>query len=163
MESLEAKGLTCKFSKVSDISVDGFDLLIEQHAAPFELRIGNWSVDTIKEAALNYLSINLALLEFNLGLNDGHAGNFALFDNSTPKFFDLGSIIEVKNPHHALDEFCRYFMHPLILASKGKNLGRLTRLLCQNGGVGFKESHDLLDFKFEYPSKRKRLFYSYKV
>lgn len=155
LESLEAKGLTCEFSKVSDISVDGFDLLIEQHAAPFELRIENWSVDTIKEAALNYLSINLALLEFNLGLNDGHAGNFALFDNSTPKFFDLGSIIEIKNPHHALDEFCRYFMHPLILASKGKNLGRLTRLLCQNGGIGFKESHDLLDFKFEYPSKRK--------
>ena len=32
LESLEAKGVTCKFSKVSDISVDGFDLLIEQHA-----------------------------------------------------------------------------------------------------------------------------------
>ena len=88
-------------------------------------------------------------------MNDGHAGNFALFNNSTPKFFDLGSIIEIKNPHHALDEFCRYFMHPLILASKGKNLGRLTRLLCQYGGIGFKESHDLLDFRFEYPSNRK--------
>lgn len=155
LESLETKGLTCKFSRVSDINLDGFDLLIEQHAAPFELSIGNWSLDTIKEAALNYLSINLVLLDFDLGLNDGHAGNFALFGNSKPKFFDLGSVVKIKKPHHGLDEFCRHFLHPLVLASKGKNLGRITRLLCQNGGIGFKESHDLLNFKFDYPSNRK--------
>lgn len=154
IKELEDKGLCCKFTFVDDLAVAGHNMLIEQEASPYALPPAQWNRLTLQEAAVRYLDINTILLKYGLCLHDGHSNNFSLFENSRPKWFDLGSIVVMKSQEHGLKEFCANFLFPLLLASKGPRLGGLTRRMVKTGGISVEEAKELLGLDFALGGSR---------
>jgi hypothetical protein len=84
----------------------------------------HWSfpLPMLKMACLAYLGMLRSLatsgLSLRLGLIDGHPANYVVFDNSVPKWVDLGSIqpfdaYEGQGVAVGLESFARHFILPL--------------------------------------------------
>ena len=72
--------------------VEGFAFCVKSKAADWAIPPAHWTLVTLKQAAINWLAINLALLESGYQLIDAHHGNYVLGENCNPQWIDLGSI-----------------------------------------------------------------------
>ena len=87
---LEAAGLVQ--TAVTDLSLDGYDLVLKHHEMPFVSYGIEWCADMLKEAALVTCDVNIELAAQGLTTQDAHSENI-LFDGPRAKFIDFGSIV----------------------------------------------------------------------
>jgi len=106
-------------SKISkDLSMSNFAFVIEHEAESPSPRFKEWPLEMWKDAAILWLDINLFLLDFDLGLIDGHQANLIQSKQGFPLFCDLGSIQPIKDEHVGIKEFLNCFFHPIFFAEK---------------------------------------------
>ena len=77
----------------------------------------------LKDAADAVLKLNIISNKYGYQTADCHGFNI-LFDGCTPRFIDLGSLIEIGSQEKnwvAYDEFLRCYYHILLIWSKGKS------------------------------------------
>lgn len=116
--SLFKKGLVK--TSVADISLQGYNLVLEHEKITFVSYVTEWSGSMLKEAALLTLSLNKELLGLNLQLKDAHPWNI-LFEGCRPIYIDFSSIIPYRRNKRwfPLKEFWGKFYLPLLLMSYG--------------------------------------------
>lgn len=92
------------------------------------------------DAAYTWISINEILLDYfpeqELGLLDGHYGNYVQVDNAIPMWCDIGSISNIESgKQFGYGEFVRCYIRPLIMFSLGENIAKIRDLMhrSQNG------------------------------
>jgi hypothetical protein len=114
-------------SDLTELSLEGFPLVIRHHALPFPSYPTEWCGPMLQEAALLVLDLQKELSSRGMQLQDAHPWN-VLFDGPKPYYVDLGSIVPAKGEAWlAMDEYVRFFLNPLLLFSQGH--GRIARWL----------------------------------
>jgi hypothetical protein len=107
--------------------------------APWNIHPSAYPLLAFRDAALVWIRINEILLEEDerWGLTDGHYENFAIFQNSRPKWVDIGSIGILKSKQHGIDQFVRYFIFPIIIFNEKPQLTHKlrSRLRQPKGGL----------------------------
>jgi len=105
---------------LSDTRIAGFDTVVEHRRIPFVSYPNEWCPAMLRDAGLHLLHLQRELLREDLQLHDGHSWNI-VFDGPEPRFVDLGSITTpvAGEVWAAAQEFARYFLHPLAVASAG--------------------------------------------
>jgi predicted O-methyltransferase YrrM len=130
---LQERGFVPRASQ-STLRMDAYPLIIELETEYFSVDPRDWGPLMIKDAALAYCDINLALCEQDLGLHDGHKGNFVIQRNSAPRWCDLGSIGPVTSDGlTGVDEFIQYFVYPLLIRSRSRHFDRLMQHFFSSG------------------------------
>lgn len=133
-QSLSDSGLLIK-TEVAPLALDGFEMVLRHRTVPFVSYPHEWCAEMLNDAALIVLELIIALSRRGLTLKDAHPWN-VLFDGCKPVWVDATSIIVAEKPEQwpALDEFHRFFLHPLILMSEGHE--RVARwLMSEPGGA----------------------------
>lgn len=117
-QSLFKKGLVK--TSLADVSLQGYNLVLEHEKVTFISYVTEWSGSMLKEAALLTLSLNKELLGFSLQLKDAHPWNI-LFEGCRPVYIDFSSIIPFRSIKRwfPLKEFWGKFYLPLLLMSYG--------------------------------------------
>jgi hypothetical protein len=125
-------------SELTDLALDGYGMVLRHTVVPFVSYPNEWCATMFKDAALTYLDLLQQLIQRGLTIKDTHPWNF-LFDGAQPAYVDLTSITELTDEAHCpnYDKFCRYYIYPLLLMSRGQE--RIVRYL-------------LLDYKGVLPS-----------
>ena len=140
VDNLINRGLLIDTAISSDYKVDGFGMVLESPAAPFNTRVHEWNRNLIKDAALLLLDLNIELMKYGMGTIDAHYGNTVQIDNCRPVWVDLGSIIPVRDPMTNIHQFVNYYIHPLYLLSMSPDLCRTTRIIMkEHAGIERKE------------------------
>ena len=106
-------------TRVSDVTLDGYEVVLEHQKVPFVSYCMEWSPVMLKDAALMIcdLSYELALAGFTL--KDAHPWN-VLFNKCKPVFVDIGSIIRIDQAKSwPYKEFKQHILFPLWLFYKG--------------------------------------------
>jgi hypothetical protein len=126
---------------LSDIEVEGYAYVLAHETGSFFAPVDTWNRELIRDAATLYCDINIFLLQHNLGLHDGHVGNFRQSCNGSPVWVDFGSIVPCNSKElKGIVEFISHFVFPLILMAEDPDYTRLMRLILQSGvGFGFRE------------------------
>lgn len=122
-------------TELTDIEVPDGGVILKHQRVPFLTAGYEWSRLQLRDAALAWLDLNLALLPRGLATVDAHWGNFAQTNLCQPTWIDFGSISELKSGDQGLAEFYRYYRNPLQLATRSSGLARLTRAMNQTGGL----------------------------
>lgn len=109
-------------TSMTDLHVDGYDLVVKHKKIEFESVWGEWCSLMIKDAALLSLRLNLELARHGYICNDIKPGN-VLFDYTEPTWIDFSSImpLESVNPTLWIRRFWRTMFLPLLLMSKGQH------------------------------------------
>ena len=94
--------------------VDGFDLILKYKTMPVISYANEWCSSMLRDAALLTCDIQLRLLESGCSLKGAHSWN-VLFDASTPRYFDIGSIVAGFSSKVFLKDFRSSFFYPLLL------------------------------------------------
>jgi hypothetical protein len=120
------------------------------------------------DAAYTWISINEILLDYfpgqDLGLLDGHYGNYVQVDNAIPMWCDIGSISSIESSKQfGYSEFVRCYVRPLIMFSLGKNIAEIRDLMYRSqNGISIEEAiklcGDMEQFKISetYPQHERR-------
>jgi hypothetical protein len=100
----------------ADFSLYSHPLVLAHDTVHFRSYISEWTPTMLKDAALTYLRLQLALVEEGFVLKDGHPWNM-LFDGCSPVHVDVGSIqhFEPGLLNGSCGEFRLYFYLPLFL------------------------------------------------
>lgn len=106
-----------KTTVTEDISLYGFDLVLEHERIPYVSVPSEWSFNMLKDVCLAYLEINKICGIYGYTLKDGHLFNLT-FLNNHPIYFDLGSIVYA-NSGDGLFEFYNCAVIPLQIWGKG--------------------------------------------
>jgi len=122
-------------TELTDIEVPDGGVILHHQRVPFLTMGYEWSRPQLRDAALAWLDLNLALAPHGLATIDAYWGNFAQTKLCQPTWIDFGSIVELKCGDQGLTEFCRYYRNPLLLATRSSGLARLTRAVNQTGGL----------------------------
>ncbi|MBI4040702.1 MAG: class I SAM-dependent methyltransferase [Deltaproteobacteria bacterium] len=103
-------------SEMTSYTLQPFDLVLKHERVGRRSYCMEWAPEMIKDAALLTLDLNLALLEKDLILQDAYPWNI-FFKGPHPIFIDFGSIehIDATVIWKAYDQFCGFFLYPLIL------------------------------------------------
>lgn len=101
----------------------------------FETFPQDWSRSMLLDAAETWLKINLELVPHNLGLVDGHGGNFGQIENCRLTWFDFGSIVPISKSVMGLEEYRQWFGNPLSVLSEKPPLGGLVRSSFRGSGI----------------------------
>jgi hypothetical protein len=120
--------------------VEGFAFCVKSKAADWVIPPAHWTLGTLKQAAINWLAINLALLESGYQLIDAHHGNYVLGENCNPQWIDLGSI--QKDSSYVLtgfQEFCQRQLYPLVVLSLRPDLSSLLKRGLMEQGLTYRE------------------------
>jgi hypothetical protein len=120
---------------IADRDIPGGGLVLRHQKVPFLTGTSEWSRLQLRDAALAWIDLNLALAPRGLATADAHCGNFAQTGMCQPTWIDFGSITELRRADQALPEFRRYYRNPLQLASRSSGLARLVRAMTQTGGL----------------------------
>jgi hypothetical protein len=113
--------------------LEGFDLTVEIHRVPVVTYPTEWPICALKDAALTFLDVVIALGQAGFGVKDGHPWNL-LFEDRRPVFVDLGSI--TGSPTRSwVREFQTRFAVPLALHRRGIH-GTADRILADHRGAG---------------------------
>jgi len=102
---------------------------------PFASYPEEWCAAMLKDAALAMVELLTELAQYGLTLKDAHPWNI-LFDAWKPVYVDLPSIMPIKDDAKwpGYDQFCRFYLYPLILmAHRQDRIAR--RLLPEYEGV----------------------------
>lgn len=130
-------------TKISDIQLEGFDLIIEHEKIEVVIYPTEWSFSMLKDAALTVLRVNKILSKYNFETRDSHGYNI-LFHHSTPKYVDIGSFGRktTKKYWSGKDNFMEFYFYSLYMWSKGNSV--LAKQLLINDG----KYHNSKDFEF---------------
>jgi hypothetical protein len=118
-ESLFSLGLV-RF-RPAEITLEGFDLVVEVDRVPVRSYAPEWPTRMLAEAALLLLRLARALHKLGFVLKDAHPWN-VLFDGTRPVFVDIGSIQRLSDSSVSfawLAELRRHLLVPLALHSVG--------------------------------------------
>jgi hypothetical protein len=133
VQQLVKKGLLVE-TEPTDLSLDGYDLVLKHRRLPFVSFPYEWSAEMMKDAALSIIDLEIELARHNLALdtNDANPLNL-LFEGCRPIYIDFGSINRAgqvrSNGYDCLRTYCVF---PLKMTAKGE--GNLARLLLQEDG-----------------------------
>ena len=150
----------------STLEIEGSPFTIASDSATFRFSANFFTFELLKRAALKWVDANILLHAHGLGLIDGHLGNFALFGNSDPRWYDLGSIVPLPpepNAKYGITEFVRFFLGPILTVAKHPALRSIIRshALVADIGLQAAESEYLTGFRLqEYGSDRLRLLHA---
>ena len=110
------------FTKISDVELNGYDLIIEHHRIEPITFSSEWSFEMVKAAAKTIINVNKILFKYGFETKDAHNHNI-VFDGYIPKFVDIGSFQRRKNNKYweCKDEFYRIFVHTLKIWSSGNS------------------------------------------
>jgi hypothetical protein len=120
------------------------------------------------DAAYTWISINEILLDYfpgqELGLLDGHYGNYVQVDNAIPMWCDIGSIFNTEfGKQFGYSEFVCCYIRPLIMFSLGENIAHIRDLMHRSqNGISIEEAiklcGDMEQFKISetYPQHERR-------
>lgn len=106
-------------TKVSDISLNGYPLtLLHKKISPVSYCY-EWHATMLRDAALLTLDLCEELAEQNLILKDAYPWNVLFQQGVQPIHVDFTSIVPVDSNLMwvAYDQFCRFFLYPLVLYS----------------------------------------------
>jgi len=132
VRSLMDEGLIARMWPV-DRKVDGFGLVVESDAAPFDVPCERYTRATLRSATLRWLEIYRRLRPAGLALSDAHYGNFMLFGANEPRWVDLGSIrplsfVTEERPFRSFRRFWVGMLAPLALIETQPRHARYARL-----------------------------------
>jgi hypothetical protein len=90
----------------------------------------------LRDAALAVLDLEIELAGAGLTLQDAHPWN-VLFDGPTPYWVDFGSIVPARADvlWRAYDEFCNFYLHPLLVMAEGHHRVARRMLTDSDDGV----------------------------
>jgi hypothetical protein len=133
LERLSEQGLLVD-TQGTDFSLDGFEAVVRHRILPFVSYPEEWCPAMLQDAALALLDLLIELGRSCLTLKDAHPWNL-LFDRGKPFYFDLTSIVPLKDDQwRGYDEFRRFYLNPLLLmAHNQERIAR--RLLLEYDGV----------------------------
>jgi hypothetical protein len=140
------------------LRADGFDLVLKHRAVPVVSYAYEWSAGMLKEAALLTLDLEIELATRGLTLHDAHPWN-VLFDGPTPCWVDFGSIVPAtpETPWRAYDEFCNFYVNPLLVMSRGHHRVARRMLTDSDDGLRGPEADAIAGHPEGGPSTRARL------
>jgi hypothetical protein len=101
----------------SDLELEGYDLTVEAHRVPVVTYPSEWPTGALRDVALTFLNLVIALGDAGFGIKDGHPWNL-LLERRTPVFVDLGSITDTPSASW-LREFQRTLVVPIALHHYG--------------------------------------------
>jgi hypothetical protein len=113
-------------TKISDLKLDGFKLVLEHEKIETITFSSEWSFEMLKAAAKLVIEVNKILFKYGFETKDAHYNNI-VFDKYIPKFVDIGSFQKRKSNKYweCKDEYYRSFVYPLkIWASGNSQLAR---------------------------------------
>ncbi|MDD5607801.1 MAG: hypothetical protein PHY57_04765 [Ignavibacterium sp.] len=113
-------------TKISDLKLDGFKLVLEHEKIETITFSSEWSFEMLKAAAKLVIEVNKVLFKYGFETKDAHYNNI-VFDKYVPKFVDIGSFHKRKSNKYweCKDEYYRSFVFPLkIWASGNSQLAR---------------------------------------
>ena len=110
------------YTKISDIQLEGFDLVLEHERIKTVTYSTEWSFEMLKEAAGVIIEVNNILFKYGYETKDAHNHN-VVFDKYVPKYVDIGSFHKrkIKKYWECKDEFYRIFLYPLKIWSSGNS------------------------------------------
>jgi SAM-dependent methyltransferase len=146
VESLAEKRLLIE-TKKTNLTVEGFGLVLHHRRIPFLSGAWEWSRFFVKAAALKVLELNRSLLPFGMGTLDYHSANIHQQGRAEPVWIDFGSIVPLtalpaKEPFAA--EFRKCYLFPLLLYRRSPDVGRIVRAILGVGGLDDNEFGGLL-------------------
>lgn len=131
-------------TEISKYSMEGAEMILSHRLIPFETFPQDWSRSMLLDAAEIWLRINLELLPHNLGLVDGHGGNFAQLDNAQLIWMDFGSISPISKSVMGMEEFRRWLANPVSLIAARPQIARMVRSSFRDEGVSDAEAEAIL-------------------
>ena len=134
IQRLVDRGLLVE-TEPTTLNIDGYAMVVRHRPVPFASYPEEWCPSMLRDAALAILELLIELAPCGLTLKDSHPWNL-LFDLSRPVYVDLTSItlIQDAGTWPGYEEFCRFYLYPLILmAHKEDRIAR--RLLPEYEGV----------------------------
>jgi hypothetical protein len=142
----------------ADVEVDGFEMVLQHRSIPVVSYAYEWSAGMLRDAALLTLDLEIELAARGLTLQDAHPWN-VLFDGPVPCWVDFGSIVPAttETPWRAYDEFCRFYLNPLLLMSRGHHRIARRMLVDSDDGVLTAEAEALGGVAPEAPRVGQRL------
>jgi len=126
-------------TELTSLELDSYEMVMKHRSIPFVSYPYEWCMPMLRDGALLILDLELELSRHGFTLQDAHPWNI-LFDGPTPFYVDFGSIVETKPDSFwpAYDQFCRFFLHPLLVMARGH--GRMARWLLHDIGYGVLDS-----------------------
>jgi hypothetical protein len=140
------------------LHVDGFDLVLKHRAVPVVSYAYEWTAAMLRDAALLTLDLEIELAARGLTLQDAHPWN-VLFDGPTPCWVDFGSIVPAKadTTWRAHDEFCNFYVNPLLVMAQGHHRVARRMLTDSDDGVRGAEANAIAGHAERGPSLKSRL------
>jgi hypothetical protein len=139
-------------SQPTALEVDGYELVVHHRAVPFPSYPEEWCPAMLKDAALAQIELLTELARYGFTLKDAHPWNI-LFEAWKPVYVDFSSIVPINHdvPWCGYDQFCRFFLNPLILMAHGQD--RIARrLLPEIDGISKSEVSALMRPSFSLSS-----------
>jgi hypothetical protein len=136
------------FTAISDIKLDGFELVLEHKKIDVVTFATEWSFEMLKEAAKVIIDVNKILFKYDFETKDAHNNNI-LFDGCMPKFVDIGSFHRRKNKKYweCKDEFYKIFVFPLKMWSSGNSQFARKSL---SDVAGYLQRHEYTLYKYPF-------------
>ena len=133
---------------VDDITISGYNFIVEHKAVNHWNYSYEWSFNMLKDAALVLLEVNNIANNFGFELVDTHFNN-VVFEGTKPKYFDLGGfkVIKEKTIWRGYIGFYDHFYATLFLWSKGyvKTARNITLMnVCFSQDEFLKISHPII-------------------
>ncbi len=122
-------------TEVASPGLPGYPLTLEHRRIAPVSYCYEWPAAMLQDAALLTLDIGVQLLKDGLSLQDAYPWN-VVFDGPRPLLVDFTSIVP-QDPDLlwvAYDQFCSFFLYPLVMASMGA--GRIARALLRDHIAG---------------------------
>lgn len=115
-------------TEISDLQLEGAGLVLRHRELPYVTYALEWCAPMLRDAARLTLDLAIELDQFGCELLDAHPWN-VLFEGSSPRFIDFGSIVPAKpgSAWQAQKEFINTFINPLrlLIAGRGDTARRL--------------------------------------
>jgi hypothetical protein len=117
---------------ITPYTAKGYPLIVEHEKFPFKSLYHEWAPNMVKDAAQTICRLGKILYEAGYSYKDGNLPNLT-FIHSTPKFFDLGSIIPIKKlPNSGAHKFPLEFSGAFIQQT-GTTLEKHTHNITKDG------------------------------
>lgn len=130
-------------TEIAPFNVAGAAFVLKHRRAPFNTSAFEWCRPLLRDTALAWLDLNLALEAHGMATVDAHWGNFGQFGCCRPTWLDFGSISNLRAADQAISEFHQFFRNPLRLAAQSSGLARLVRGINHLGGLSDYEAQSL--------------------
>lgn len=153
------------FTKIADIQLEGFDLILEHEKIDVVVYPTEWSFNMLKDAALLVIRINTILNKFGFETRDSHGYNI-LFHYSNPKFVDIGSFGRktTKKYWSGKDNFREFYLYSLHMWSNGNSV-LSKQFLINDGKYLNTKDYEFFIYRYSFarivPSKYLERFFYY--